>query len=45
MEKIEIAEPVDTVRRLSDVFLVEVQVMVTDTQAGKTKYMKIKVKG
>jgi len=44
MEKIEIAEPVDTMRRISNIFFVEVPIVVTDTQAQKTKYVKIKTK-
>lgn len=33
MQKIEIAEPIDTTGLISDVFLVEIPIFVSDTQA------------
>lgn len=41
MEEIEIHDPVDTIKQLSDVFVVEVPIIVSDTQARDTRYLEI----
>lgn len=41
MGKIEITEPIDTMKQISDVFVVEVAITVTDTQAGETRYVEV----